>query len=335
MKLPWLIVLFLPIVVVPAQSQQTKLAARQGFTVSLPPSVNPETVEIYAGVYGQGLSMSEVRTEPGVYDYPIDLADSDVGPATALKLLVYIPGYRMVASEFSAAELQTGRVFIPPLDPLPVAVVTGSLMDSVGRPLPDQVLNVHYSLMEAMAYFGYADGLVPALPIDRAKTDSKGEFTIRVPSLLEDPFFQSKSPRSAGEFEITNEERSPLSDQTLAPNSFPARETYQPLIVRKTRTGTLSGQLGKHFFRENNLSDDLRVYVKPGSTIPTAIELRATIRSGEWTFNTNLEVDGSFEVTVPAGEYDLVLWVPEIERKIVVQSGVVAVENERRVLEVP
>ena len=111
MKLPWLIVLFLPIVVVPAQSQQTKLAARQGFTVSLPPSVNPETVEIYAGVYGQGLSMSEVRTEPGVYDYPIDLADSDVGPATALKLLVYIPGYRMVASEFSAAELQTGRVY--------------------------------------------------------------------------------------------------------------------------------------------------------------------------------------------------------------------------------
>jgi len=46
-------------------------------------------------------------------------------------------------------------------------------------------------------------------------------------------------------------------------------------------------------------------------------------------------VDGSFEVRVPAGEYDLELWVPKIERKIVVQSGVVAVENERRVLEVP
>jgi hypothetical protein len=38
-------------------------------------------------------------------------------------------------------------------------------------------------------------------------------------------------------------------------------------------------------------------------------------------------VDGSFEVKVPAGEYDLVLWVRKIERKIVVQSGVVAVEN--------
>jgi hypothetical protein len=304
MKRPWLIVLFLPSVVVLAQSQQTKLASRQGFTVSLPLSVNPETpetVKIHAAVYGRGLSMSEVKTKPGVYDYTIDVANSGVGPATALKLLVYIPGYRMVASEFGVAELQTGRVFIPPLDPLPVAVVKGSLLDSVGRPLPDQVLNVHYSLTEAMSYFGYYDdGSVPILPIDRAKTDSKGEFTIRVPSLLED-LFQSKSPRLAGEFEIANEEGTHFWDKTLAPNSFPARETYQPLVVRKTRTGTLSGQLGKHFFRQNNLSDDLRVYVRPGDTIPTGIELQATIRSSEWSFNANLEVDGSFEVKVPAG----------------------------------
>jgi hypothetical protein len=336
MKRPWLLLLFLPSVAVLAQNQQTKLATRQGFTVSLPLSANPETVKIHAGVYGgKGLSLSEVQTKPGVYDYTIDVANSGVGPATALKLLVYIPGYRVVASEFSDTELQTGRVFIPPLNPLPLAVVTGSLLDSAGRPLPDQILNVHYFLTEAMRYFGYFDGSVPILPIDRAKTDSKGEFTIRIPSLLEDPFFQSNSPRLAGEFEMTNEEGTRFWDQTLAPNSFPAREAYQPLVVRKTRTGTLSGQLGKHFFRQNNLSDDLRVYVRPGDTIPTGIELQATIRSGAWSFNADLEVDGSFQVKVPAGEYDLVLWVPEIERKIVVQSGVVVVENERRVLEVP
>jgi len=186
-----------------------------------------------------------------------------------------------------------------------------------------------------MAYFGYFDGIVPSLPIDRVKTDSKGEFTIRLPSLLEDPFFQSTSPSLVGQFRLTNEEDFGGYDQTLAPNSFPALEAYRPLVVRKTRTGTLSGQLGKHFFRQNNLSDDLAVYVRPHDTIPTEIELQATISSGDSGFNANLEVDGSFEVKVPAGEYDLELRVTGIERKILVQSGVVVGENERRVLEVP
>jgi hypothetical protein len=331
MKDCWLLLLFLPSVVL-AQSQQ---ASKQGLTVSLPLNVNPETVKIQAGVYGRGLSLTEVQTKPGVYDYPIDVATFGVDPATALKLLVYIPGYRVVASEFRDAELQTGRVFIPPLNALPVAVVIGQLLDSVGKPLPDQTLNINYFLVEAMAYFGYFDGIVRSLPIDRVKTDSKGEFTVRLPSLLEDPFFQSTSPNLVGQFRLANEEDFGGYDQTLAPNSFPAQEAYRPLVVRKTRTGTLSGQLGKHFFRQNNLSDDLAVYVRPHDTIPTEIELQATIHSGEWGFNANLEADGSFEVKVPAGEYDLELWVPGIERKIVVQSAVVVGENERRVLIVP
>ena len=50
MKRFWLIVLLLPSVVFLAQSQQTKLATRQGFTVSLPVSVDPETVKIHASV---------------------------------------------------------------------------------------------------------------------------------------------------------------------------------------------------------------------------------------------------------------------------------------------
>jgi hypothetical protein len=334
MKHCWLLLLFLPSVVL-AQSQQTTQASKRGLTVSLPLNVNPQTVKIHAGVYGRGLSLAEVQTKPGVYDYPIDVGTFGVDPATALKLLLYIPGYRVVASEFSDADLQIGRVFIPPLNALPVAMVTGQLLDSAGKPLPDQTLNINYFLIEAMAYFGYFDGSVPSLPIDRVMTDSKGEFTIRLPSLLEDPFFQSTSPRLAGQFQLANKEDAGVWDQTLAPNSFPAQEAYRPLVVRKTRTGTLSGQLGKHFFRQNNRSDDLAVYVGPHDTIPTEIELQATIRSGEWGFNANLEVDGSFEVKVPAGEYDLELWVPGIQRKFVVQSGVVVGENERRVLKVP
>jgi hypothetical protein len=69
MKRCWLLLLFVPSVVVLAQSQQTKQATRQGFTLSLPLSVNPETVQIHAGVYGRGLSLGEVRTKPGVYDF--------------------------------------------------------------------------------------------------------------------------------------------------------------------------------------------------------------------------------------------------------------------------
>jgi hypothetical protein len=147
------------------------------------------------------------------------------------------------------------------------------------------MLTVHYFLTEAMPYFGYIDGSVPILPIDRVKTDSKGEFRVRVPSLLEDPFFQSSSPGLAGQFELANEEGTRGWDRTLAPNSFLAQKDYKPLVVRKTRTGILSGQLGKQFFRQNNLSDDLTVYVRPEDTIPTLIQLQATIRSGAWGFN--------------------------------------------------
>src|SRR6185436_15438552 len=154
-----------------AQAQQTPRALNPAFTVSIRLNVNPEPVQIQTGVYGRGLSLSEVRTRSGVYDYPIDISNSGVGTARSLKLLIYIPGYRMVASEFSAAELQPGKLFIPPLEPLPTAVVKGRLLDSGDKPLIDQTLRVEYHLIEAMGYFGYVDGGVPSMDIGSVRTN--------------------------------------------------------------------------------------------------------------------------------------------------------------------
>jgi len=314
----------------PALAGSQQVATTSTFTVSLPLNVSPETVLIEAGIFGQGLHLSQVQTKPGVFDYLIRLNDSSVGPAKSLKLLIYIPGYRIVAPEFKESELTAGRVFIPPLVDLRTTIVKGVLLDSSSRPLAGQTLRVDYTLTDAMSYFGYLDGGVRNIPIGSTKTDSKGEFTISVPSLLDDPFFQ-KSPR----FELSTEDGTFFWDPTLNPHSLPAQRTYEPLVIRKTQRGIVSGRLGKEFLQQNGLSGDLRAYVRPGDTIPLEIALRATTRDQGASFNADLQMDGSFEVRLPPGEYDLVLWVSQIEKKIPVQSGFVVEEGKRLIIARP
>jgi hypothetical protein len=315
MRRCWALLFLLPCVAL-AQSGQR-------FRVSLPLNTKPETVLIKTGVSGRGLVLNEVRTKPGVYDYSLDLGLSDVGPAQSLKLLIYIPGYRMVTAEFKDADLRTGKTFIPPLFPLPTTPVKGRLLDSAEKPLSDQTLTAGYHLSEAMAYFGYGDGSVPFISFGTVKTDSKGEFTFNVPSLPEDSFFQLNDRSPFGRVQLLSDDGMIFQDQTLTPDSLPAQKTYEPLVIRKTRQATLSGKLGKDFFQQNNLTANLRV------------ELRAEARAGESSLNAGLQPDGSFEVQLPPGEYDLVLWVPGTNRKILVENGVAVAENGRKVIERP
>jgi hypothetical protein len=98
--------------------------------------------------------MRAVRTRAGVHEYPIDVTNTDVGPARSLKLLIYIPGYRMVAWEFNEAEAHSGKVFIPPLIPLATTALTGRVVDADQRPLAGQILHLDYFLQEVMPYFG-------------------------------------------------------------------------------------------------------------------------------------------------------------------------------------
>ena len=326
MKCGWLSILLLAC---PALAGSQQVASTSTFTVSLPLNVSPETVLIEAGIFGQGLYLSQVQTKSGVFDYPIRLTDTSVGLPRFLKLLIYIPGYRMVASEFKESELTAGRSSHSPArgsaDDRRKGSPSGLLVAATGRSDTACQLQAYRrdGLLRLSGRKGFSD-----IPIGSTKTDSKGEFTISVPSLLDDPFFQ-KSPR----FELSTEDGMFFWDPTLSPHSFPAQRTYEPLVIRKTQRGTVSGRLGKEFLQQNGLSSDLRAYVRPGDTLPLEIGLRATTRDQGASWPAYLQLDGSFEVRLPPGEYDLTLWVSQIEKEIPVQNGLVVEESKRQVIE--
>jgi hypothetical protein len=328
MKRVWPL-LFLFSSMILGQSQSASKA--RGFTVSLPLNISPETARIFAGFSGQALRLHNVPTRAGAHDYPIDVSNSDPRIDGSLKLLIYIPGYRMVASEFKNSELVVGRVYIPPLVELQTVMVSGRLIDSSSKPIADRSLTVNYSLREARDYYGYIDGPLFLVPIGSVRTDSRGEFTITVPSLLDDPFFRKS--RSNGQFELSSENGTIFMDHTLSPSRFAVQKVYEPLIIRKVQKGTLSGKLGKEFLQQIHIPD-LATHLNPQDLSP-GISLQATTHDGGTTFNANLQVDGSFEAQLPAGEYDLTIWVPEVDEPILVQSGVVVAENKRQVIERP
>jgi hypothetical protein len=187
-------------------------------------------------------------------------------------------------------------------------------------------LRLEYFLREVMPYFGYYDGHVPSLLIGDIQTDARGEFTINLPALVDDPFFRS------GQFRLTAGERSFLSSQ-LKPNSFAAKKVYEPLVITNIGQGTLSGTLGKEFLKQNNLSEDLRDYVRPRDTLVTGIVLQA--KGESVTLYAYLQIDGHFEVQLPAGEYDLVLSAPQSPDGIPIQRRLIIEPNKRRVLDIP
>jgi hypothetical protein len=336
MKHWWAFILMGPCVLF-AQQGPVAPAAGRPVMISLPREINPDTVVIEYGFYGTGLSMGRLPTRAGVHDYPVGPPAPEIGAPTSLKLLIYIPGYRMVTTEFLGKELQTGTVFTPPLVPLSTTIVRGQLIDSADEPLGNESLKVEYMLMEEMGYYGYADGGVGSFHVADIVTNDNGEFSFSVPSLLDDPFFAGFigqgqfAPR--GSFQIKSAGNRGFVDSTLAPNSFPAQKSYEPLAIRKEQKGTLTGKLGRQFLRQNNLSEDLRVYVRPRDTIVTGIQLRA--KSERNSFNATVFPDGTFELQVPAGKYDIEIWVEAEARRITLEDDIVVEEGRQRVFERP
>lgn len=335
MKLWWTITLVLPSVLF-AQQGPVAPAAGPPITISVPRYINPEAVFINYGFYGTGLAMGQLLTRAGVHDYLIGPPSPEIGAPSSLKLLIYIPGYRMVAKEISGEALQNGTVFVPTLVPLPTTIVKGQLVDSAGQPLGNESLKVDYMLTEQMGYYGYIDGHVGSFHVADTVTSENGEFSFGVPALLDDPFFASFAEgqfASRGSFDIKSAGNHGFVDPTLAPNSFPAQKTYEPLTIRKTRKGTLTGKLGREFLRQNSLSEDLRAYVRPRDTIVTGIQLLASWERG--AFYATLIPDGTFELQVPAGKYDIEIWVEAEARRITLEKDIVVEEGRQSALERP
>jgi len=290
------------------------------FVIRLPQEVQPEWVTIET--FGTRLAFGELDTKKGVYDYPVD-----VKSAESLKLLIYYPGYKLVAAEFSKDALKTRQTFVPPLEKLPTTPLEVRLVNSKQQPLSDQTLHLWYDLVEAMPFFGYVDGPVPHLLIATVKTNERGAVTLEVPTFAEDPFFEKYKtvalevvfPPEDPSFQSCNEGQFSVSsksefrswrDDTLCPGSFPTEKSYnEPLIITKTEHGTLSGQLDTALLQRHGLTGDLTPYINSVNNVPFGISLHATAGNGQVNYNAKLKSDRTFEVNLAPGKYDLILMV--------------------------
>lgn len=303
-----------------------------GFRITIPAGIRPEAVSIYAALLG-GAGASPVTTRAGVTEYVVPIGD-----AHALKLLIYLPGYQMVVAEFADPGL-TSTNFQPPLATLPPTRWVARLVDSSNRPVRNQVLDLNYRLFEAMPYFGYADGSVPTIHIGTARTDGFGALAFDIPSFFDDPFFQQYSRDGAKQFQLNSTGRPESLDDTLRPFSFSAQIYERPSVVVKSERGTLSGRLGNGFLRQNGIGGDLTQFVHPGLGGPLSVRLY--VAAAEWRieYNAMLKADGTFDVQLPPGSYELKLYLPESgnpsARTIIVDPDVLIQEGQRLVLELP
>lgn len=316
-----------------------------GLLVRIPPGIEPETVSIYFGQRGVAPVVNEVTTQPGIANYVLPV----VGPEP-MSVLMYVPGYRIVARALSGVELASR--FEPALAPLATVRMNGRLVDSRGQPIVGQDLELSYDLLEAMPYFGYIDGGVPTIELARTRTGEGGTFTFDVPAFGDDPFFrQHATPGHAGfQLRRPNRQRPFSFDDNLRPSRFAARAAYDsPFVVVQTSAGILSGRLGPGFLRQHDLGDDLSAYrLDPmPARQRLGLQLDAEVVSPDGrdvpmrAYNAMLKVDGTFEVALPPGAYNVKLSVLDaaggwrLQRTIAVEHAAVVEEGKRHVIERP
>ena len=325
------------------------LAAAQGpptgLLVRIPDGIEPETVHIYFGQAGVPPVVNEMKTRPGIANYVLPVTG-----AQAMSIMMYVPGYQMVTRELSDAALASRLE--PTLTPLATVRMNGRLVDSRGHAVVGQDLELSYNLLEAMPYFGYLDGGVPTIQLARSRTEANGAFAFDVPAFGEDPFFRNYSTPARGSFHLRRPNRQrPFSfDDNLWPSQFAPLPIYDnPFVVVQTAAGVLSGRFGRSFLRQHNLGDDLSAYrldLMPASQ-RLGLRLDAEVASPDGrevpmrAYNAMLKADGTFEVALPPGAYNVKLsvldaaggWV--LQRTIAVEQAAIIKEGERHVIDRP
>jgi hypothetical protein len=307
-------------------------------TIQIPATVVPETVSIWYQA-SPGPNLTVLQTRAATSSYLVSTADT-----THLRILLYVPGYQMVARDLEPAEMS--QTFVPPLIPLASSVLHGQLVDSSNHPLADQSMHLTYELIEGMEFFDYLDGPAPVLDLQQTRTGRDGGFEFRVPLLVNDPFFQRYSRPDGQGFRLASSKDAGEFDVTLRPSGFGFETSFAtPFVIVKTRRGTLAGRIGPDFLRSNGLPADLGPYLNTMGGLPLSLQLEVIPAPDPGPgphaifFNGMLKSDGTFAVDVPPGTYDLTLAVlgpgGVLQMTVPVETAGVMKEGERRVIDRP
>lgn len=283
----------------PAYSQ-----APLSFALRLPRNVSPETVRVRYQVLGQGGYSSFVRTRAGVFDYnilPLPVADGGFSDPSQLKLLIYAPGFRIVTAEFSREQLSIAQIYTAGFQKLPTTRLEGRLVDTSGEPRGGEKLYLSYRLSEGQRFFNIMDGALDVLPIAAFETDGKGEFSVEIPSLIEDPFY-----RKDGELQVSNE---PGAIMTFGGNLTPSRlriaDAGKRVVITEGQPAVLTGKISPSYFAAKKV--DAKLLPPPSYIDRLNVYIIATDTRSATGHSDLLKGDGSFELKLPAGTYELSL----------------------------
>jgi hypothetical protein len=311
------------------------------FILRLPQEASPETAIVNYQVMGSGGFASFIRPQKNTWEYPLPLSRSSFvnAPPEGMKLLIYLPGYRMITAEFNKEQLSKPQTFAPSLEKLWTARFEGRLVNSRYEPLGAQKLFVCYFLTEAMGYFGYFDGSVPEIPVAAFQTNRDGTFATPIPAFSADPFFKEGFFRIAGEGD--DNRGSCLHDTSLSPSQFQASETGKQFQIVRTSPATISGRIGNEFWARMNLTSDVQLLPAPGYVDRLNVYIAAEDIDATRGYSDLLRGDGTFELRVPPGRYDVKLRicdktsVSNCDKTIMVQENTVVLEGQRENLQLP
>lgn len=287
--------------------------------IRVPSGIDHERLLVLVGVYGQGLGLGPAR-KLSATEYVQRLPQW----TTSVKLLIYHPNYKVIAAMLTPRDISSEKPFVPKFEKAKMIPLKVRVVDSGGRPLAGFALELGVNLYE-MDYFNYLDGMVYGGDVDKVVTNSSGEFSTGVPSLLDDPYFAKRSDLSVELRPSEGTRHSGTYGYDSLPRGIPAQRSYSETLTRTVvYKGHITGKIEKSFLARNG--------VRPSGNRNEGPSLMVRRHGDTGSSGRGLGEHGSFEMTVSAGTYDLTLECREGKqiRSVAVMKDVVVGEGENK-----
>jgi hypothetical protein len=256
----------------------------------------------------------------------------------SVKILIYVPGYKVVAAEFDAKKLLTARTFISKLQPLPMIPLTVRLTDSKRHAIAGEKVALELYLRE-MEYFGYADGAINPVTVATGTTSPSGELTARVPAIPDDPYFARGTQLTEYEgFHLTLTERA-RGDKgyDCVPPAISFRKSYpQPVTVKLVHRGKISGRIAQSFFARHGFERQMEVLPQRHDAAASPVSIGFRKRGERGWGGVSLGADRTFAYSLPPGHYDVIMQARSDGKcqEIILRQDVVVEENADLVIDV-